>query len=126
MHLGAFASNLRRRSQESIKYYFFRFCKMYTKSSYCDIHTPIFSLRFIPRYMYKYALVTIGCLLPFNPAYKHMCLEQGQLEFCNFSSCLCLIIIIKRILETSYSMIDKQKTKQKNGQNRKKECRFDI
>ena len=54
--------------------------------------------------------------LPYFPAYKHMCLYQGQLRFCNFSSlksdgykhmCLCPVIIKNSILETCYSMINR-------------------
>ena len=59
--------------------------------------------------------------LPYFPAYKHMCLYQGQLRFCNFSSlksdgykhmCLSQTLTIKRILETYWIIMSRQsKTK---------------
>ena len=64
MHLGASSSNLIGRDQEFIKYHFCRFLsKMYRDLCYYDIHTPISSLWFIPKLMYKYALVAIWRLL---------------------------------------------------------------
>ena len=58
-------------------------------------------------------------ILPYYPAYKHMCFWQGRLKFSNFSlgkndgykhMRLSLTIIIKRIFETLYSMISHPNT----------------